>query len=191
MSADRLKDLASQIKQAFAKNNVNADKDKIHEKMKELRRYGIPQEEILRNTIRFFAKKHDVDTKKITSDPYAHFHRSIGYLRNGEISTVRAKLVQLWKPSCEKVTQTGLMGDETGTTEFMISRSASIPTLIEGKSYEFKNVVARPWMGQMAIYANKDSQVWEVQEDIEVVETVKVVEGKIKIESRNIRQEKL
>lgn len=180
-----------QVKQVFAKNGVHIKKHKIDAKINELQRHGIPQVEILRNTIRFFSKKHDVDAKKITSDPYVHFTRSIGYLRNREVSTVRARLVKLWEPSCEKVAQTGIIGDRTGTTKFMISGSASVPTLIEGKSYEFKNVIAIPWMGQFAVYANKNSQIREIQEDIEFVETVKITDGRIKIDSKNLHQGKL
>lgn len=191
MSIAPLDNLGSQVKELFAKSNVHIKKNKIDAKINELHRYGIPQVEILRNTIRFFAKRHNVDTKNLSTDPYTHIHRNIENLRNGELSTVRAKVVQLWEPACEKVMQTGLIGDRTGTTKFMIAKSAPISTLVEGRSYEFKNVTASPWMGQMGIYVNKKSKVSEIQEDIEVSKTTKLVADRIKTVSKNFHPETL
>jgi len=176
--------LSLQVKELFAKSNVQIQKDEIDTKITELNKYGIPEIEILRNTIRFFAKRHNVDVKNLSADPYNHIHRNIENLRNGEISIVRAKVVLLWEPTCEKVMQTGLIGDKTGTTKFMIAKSATVPALVEWKSYEFKNVIARPWMGQMSIYINKSSEVLEIHENIEVRITPELVAERIKAVSQ-------
>jgi replication factor A1 len=54
------------------------------------------------------------------------------------IVSVKAKVVRLFTPSSDKIRQTGILGDETGTVKFTIWESeAPTMTLEEGKAYAF------------------------------------------------------
>lgn len=189
MPAEPVDKLSSRSREVFAKRKVPIQESELNDKIKELHGYGIPPEEILRNTVRFFAKRHNVEMKGLSDDPYTDTHRNIKDLRNGELSITRAKVVQLWEPTCDKVIQSGLVGDETSTTKFMIAKSATVLALVEGVSYEFRNVVVRPWMGQMSIYVNRGSEVSRVQEDIKVKISARQVADRIKGVPRDVNRE--
>ena len=160
----------------FAKLDLPVQKNELDKKIEELHKYGIIPEEIIGNTVRFFIKKYGSETGSSLYYPYTNTHNNIRDLKNHQITNIKAKVVQIWTPSCEKIKQSGLVGDETSTTEFQIGKSATVCTLENGVSYEFKRVIVRPWMGQMSIYINKDSVVSEIQEDIKVKISAKQVE---------------
>jgi replication factor A1 len=81
---------------------------------------------------------------------------------------LRAKVVQLWDSPREMISQVGLIGDETGTIKFTKWAIANLPDLMEGKSYELRNVVTDYWNERYNVKLNRNSQIFELEEDIEV-----------------------
>jgi replication factor A1 len=57
---------------------------------------------------------------------------------DGKWVTLKVKVVQIWDNTSDKITQTGLIGDETGIIKFTIWESANLPPMEEGRSYEIK-----------------------------------------------------
>jgi replication factor A1 len=85
--------------------------------------------------------------------------------------TIRAKVLQLWEPKSDSISQTGLVGDDTGVIRLTIfSKSAEKldVTLEEGESYEFRNVVSSIWQGQISVKANSNSEIIMLDTDIAV-----------------------
>ncbi len=50
--------------------------------------------------------------------------------------TLKVKVMQIWDNTSDKITQTGLIGDETGIIKFTIWESANLPPMEEGRSCE-------------------------------------------------------
>ncbi len=81
---------------------------------------------------------------------------------------LRGKVVQLYEPRSETISQAGLIGDETGVIRFVKWAKADLPELLEGKSYLFKNAVTDEFQGRFSIKLNKTSQIEDLKEDIVV-----------------------
>ncbi len=81
---------------------------------------------------------------------------------------LRGKVVQLYEPRSEAISQAGLIGDETGVIRFVKWAKADLPQLVEGKSYLFKNAVTDEFQGRFSIKMNRTSQIEELKEDIAV-----------------------
>ena len=79
---------------------------------------------------------------------------------------LRGKVVQLYEPRSDAISQAGLLGDETGVIRFVKWAKADLPDLIEGKSYLFKNAVTDEFQGRFSIKLNRTSQIEELKEDI-------------------------
>jgi hypothetical protein len=57
---------------------------------------------------------------------------------DGKWVTLKVKVVHIWDNTSDKITQTGLIDDETGIIKFTIWESANLPAMEEGISYEIK-----------------------------------------------------
>ena len=103
--------------------------------------------------------------------------------------TLKAKVVQLWDTQHESISQVGLIGDETGTIKFVKWASADVPELVNGRTYEFTNVVTNEYQDKFSVGINKSSSITQLDEDIEVIETTSIQESErvdiVDIESDN------
>ncbi|HOT07365.1 MAG: Replication factor A [Methanosaeta sp. PtaB.Bin039] len=82
---------------------------------------------------------------------------------------LKAKVIQLWDANNESISQSGLLGDDTGVVKFVKWAKAELPDLVEGKSYSLKNVVTDEYQGRFSIKLNRTSQIEETDEQIDVV----------------------
>ncbi|KQC15895.1 MAG: replication protein A, partial [Methanosaeta sp. SDB] len=81
---------------------------------------------------------------------------------------LRAKVVQLWDPTSEAISQTGLIGDDSGVIKFVKWAKSELPDLVEGESYLFKNVVTDEFEGRFSVKLNRTSGFEPLEEAIEV-----------------------
>ncbi|TFH47350.1 MAG: replication protein A [ANME-2 cluster archaeon] len=87
---------------------------------------------------------------------------------DGKRISIRAKVIQLWDSNHESIGQVGQVGDETGTSKFTKWARSNLPNLEEGKSYLLKNVVTDSYQGRYQINLDHGSQIYEIEEDIEI-----------------------
>ncbi|HPE63857.1 MAG TPA: replication protein A, partial [Methanothrix sp.] len=80
---------------------------------------------------------------------------------------LRAKVVQLWDPTSEAISQTGLIGDDSGVIKFVKWAKSDLPDLVEGESYLFKNVVTDEFEGRFSVKLNRTSGFEPLEEEIE------------------------
>jgi replication factor A1 len=92
----------------------------------------------------------------------------------GRWVNVRAKIIQLWDPKSELISQTGLIGDETGSIKFVSWKKSALPEVEEGKNYEFKNVITDLWQDRYSVKFNRNTQFTELEEDVAEPKDVKV-----------------
>jgi len=69
-------------------------------------------------------------------------------LRPG-VGSVRVKVVQEWEPSHERMLQTGLLGDETGTVKFTIWREEGKEKLVPGGVYSIYYALVDEFNGRL------------------------------------------
>jgi len=78
------------------------------------------------------------------------------------------KVTQLWEANSDSISQSGLIGDDTGTIKFVKWVKAELPNLEEGKSYRLKNLVTDEFQGRFSVKLNRTSQIEPLDIDIEV-----------------------
>jgi replication factor A1 len=54
---------------------------------------------------------------------------------DGKWISLRLKVIQLWDSTPDKITKTGLIGNETGVIKFTVGESADLPPMEERRSY--------------------------------------------------------
>ncbi|EMA65769.1 replication factor A [Halorubrum aidingense JCM 13560] len=90
---------------------------------------------------------------------------------------LRVKLVDLWEPRSDSISQVGLVGDESGTIKFVSFKTSELPELDEGACYELSNVVTDEYEGNYSVKLNRTTQITELDEEIEVGDNADTVEG--------------
>jgi len=90
---------------------------------------------------------------------------------------LRVKLVDLWEPRSDSISQVGLLGDESGTIKFVAFETSDLPELDEGACYELSNVVTDEYEGSYSVKLNRTTQITEIDETIEVGDNADTVEG--------------
>jgi len=81
---------------------------------------------------------------------------------------LKVKVVQLWDSNSETISQSGLVGDETGSLKFVKWAKAGLPELAEARCYSLQNVVTDEYQGRFSVKLNRTSQIIELDSDIEV-----------------------
>ncbi|MDD1737921.1 MAG: replication protein A [Methanothrix sp.] len=81
---------------------------------------------------------------------------------------LEVKVAQLWETNSESISQSGLVGDETGTIKFVKWAKAELPDLEEGKSYRLKNLVTDEFQDRFSVKLNRTSQIEPLDCDIAI-----------------------
>ena len=132
-------------------------------------KFGVPEGEAVRSVVNYFLKEHGVS-------PTTFAPKKAEILKVGEIDgpgrwiDLEAKVVELWEPTSSAISQTGLLGDETGTIKFVKWTKADLPELEAGKSYLFKNAVTDEFQGRFSVKLNRTSGVEELTKVVAATE---------------------
>lgn len=84
------------------------------------------------------------------------------------VSTVRAKVVQDWEPRHERMFQSGLLGDESGTVRFVTWKDDSNSRLEEGKVYNIYYAGVDEYQGRLSLNLTGAMVLEDEGADIEV-----------------------
>ena len=90
---------------------------------------------------------------------------------------ITVKLVDLWEPRSDSISQVGLVGDESGTKKFVAFTTSDLPELEEGKSYKLSNVVTDEYQGNFSVKLNRTTTITELDEEVEVGDDSSEAEG--------------
>src|SRR3990172_5903822 len=160
---ENIEQTSLEIKERFAKVNVQIQEKDITERLSILvNKFRVPINEARRNVTSHFLKVHNINQDE--------FFANAGFANQSPVKIAEltednkwcsfiAKVSMLWEARHEKIAQTGVLGDETGTIVFTTWKSSGVPVLEEGKCYTFKNVVTSEWQGKMSIKINKNSEI--------------------------------
>lgn len=154
----------------FKTAGIEVDRNKIRDKLNHLVGYKVPLNEISRTVITSLRKEFNLpfDVFKPGSSgviPIASIKEDNKWV------TVKGKVLQLWDPRSDSISQMGLIGDDSGVIRFTIFAKSADKlgiTLEEGESYEFRNVVSSIWQDQISLKANSSSEIVPLETEIEV-----------------------
>jgi len=170
-----------EIKERFAKVNVQIQEKDISERLSILvNRFRVPVNEARRNVINYFLRVHNINQDEFFANAGFANQSPIkiaDMIEDNKWCTFNARVSVLWDPRHEKILQTGVLGDETGTIVFTTWKSTGSSVLEEGKCYTFKNVVTSEWQGRMSIKINKNSEILPYQGDVTVARKLVTIVG--------------
>ncbi|HOO52840.1 MAG TPA: replication protein A [Methanothrix sp.] len=165
-----MKAAVEQILARLRDQNVEVSADEVESRMRLLvEKFGVPEGEATRSVVNYFLKEHGIA-------PASFVARKSESLKVGEINSpgrwidLEAKVVELWEPTSSAISQTGLIGDETGTIKFVKWTKSELSDLELGKSYLFKNVVTDEFQGRFSVKLNRTSGIEELAEEVKAAE---------------------
>ncbi|HRW82698.1 MAG TPA: replication protein A [Methanothrix sp.] len=165
-----MKAAVEQILARLRDQKVEVPAGEVESRMRLLvEKFGVPEAEATRSVVNYFLKEHGIA-------PATFVARKSEGLKVGEIDgpgrwiDLEAKVVELWEPTSSAISQTGLIGDETGTVKFVKWTKSDLPQLELGKSYLFKNVVTDEFGGRFSVKLNRTSGIEELAREVAAAE---------------------
>lgn len=171
---DRLSDAADDLFDEVTSGDTDADvtRDDIAERLDTLvNEYSVQLDQATK------AIREDLLDGDESQSGGSVSEESIGDLSgDGNAVTVEATVDQLWDARSDAVAQVGLIGDPSGRVKFT-AFDHDLPTLEEGQSYRFENVLTDIYDGDLSLVVNEQSVVAELDEEVEVGDNRTTVEG--------------
>lgn len=161
--ADRLYDRVSDV-------TDDVEKSEVLEHVEDLDEYGLQEDEIERSVFRKISNEYDIEYSEFTQNNSENELRTVAEakeLSEGEWLSLRVTFDEAWDESHENMSQTGLLGDETGRMKFTAWDNSGVELLEEGESYRLDNVVTEEWNGNVNIKFTKNTEVEKLDEEIE------------------------
>ncbi len=176
-------DTAHEIQKQFSENNIDISYDEIKERYDDLiNTFKVTESEARRCVINYYSKKNNLDRNLFYNTGSVQLKKveeinSLAASKDSDESgkpvktlwaNVALKIIRIWDNPHDKISQSGIAGDETGTIRFTIWKNSELPEVSENKSYCFKNVVLREWNGRYNIELNRASSIEETDKQIVV-----------------------
>ena len=157
---------------------VTATPEQIQKQLNTLSKFNVFGNEAKRNVVRSLAKTAGIDPSAAFKGGSIPVH-VIDIKEDGKWVSLKVKVVQLWDSTSDKITQTGLIGDETGVIKFTTWATSGVKPMEEGKCYEIKSAVTNLYNERFQIKLNKNTTVAPLAEDITVVQQTEAFTGAI------------
>jgi len=167
---------AAEIAEQFS-DHVDVTEDEVETKLQQLvEEYQVPLDEATRSVRNSYLEEAGLERDEISqggSDQVLVNEID----QDEQWVDLRVKLVDLWDPRSDSISQVGLLGDESGTIKFVAFETSELEKLDEGKCYELSNVVTDEYQGTYSVKLNRTTTITEIDEEIEVGDNSETVEG--------------
>ena len=88
--------------------------------------------------------------------------------KTGEWVSLKVKVIQLWDPKSDSMSQVGLLADETSKIKFVSWKKSNLPLLEEGKNYLIQGGIVDSWNGKFQINLNRRTKISPLEGGIEI-----------------------
>ncbi|MFC6837263.1 replication factor A [Halomarina ordinaria] len=139
--------------------------------------YKVPAEEARRSIVSSYLDEAGMDREELGGGGGNDLVQFADIDEDEQWVDVRAKVVELWDPRSDAISQVGLLGDESGTIKFVSFTTSDLPELEEGAAYSLGNVVTDEYEGRYSVKLNRTTSIQQLDEDIEVGDDSTEVEG--------------
>ena len=155
--------------QATLKNaGVEVTPEQINEKFQKLEEFKVTGDEAKRHVLRSLANAAGIEMNTLYQNGET-VPVTIGEIQPGMRVELKAKVVQLWDATSDKIAQTGLIGDSTGVIKFTIWNNAEKELMEEGGSYKITGASISSYNDRCQLNINKNTAITQLEEDIEVM----------------------
>ena len=160
-----MKELIDQISARLRDQKIDVPDEEIEARLRKLiEEFSVPEGEARRSVLNYFFKEHGVTPAVRMGSEKAKISEING---PGRWVDLEVKVLDLWEPASDSISQTGLIGDGTGSIKFVKWAKASLPDLEIGKSYLLKKAVTDEFQGRFSVKLNRTSQIEPIDREIE------------------------
>jgi replication factor A1 len=160
-----MKELVDQISARLKDQNIQVPDGEIESRLKKLiEEFRVPESEARRSVLNYFFKEHGVVPQARASAEKAKISE---IAEPGRWVDLEIKVLDLWEPATEAISQTGLVGDGSGSMKFVKWAKSDLPNMELGKSYRLKNVVTDEFQGRFSVKLNRTSQIESLETEVE------------------------
>ncbi len=172
-----MKELIDQISARLRDQKIEVPDDEIEARLRKLiEEFSVPESEARRSVLNYFFKEHGIKPTAVTNSEKI----KISDIKEpGKWVDLKIKVLQLWEPTNDTISQTGLVGDDTGKIKFVKWTRDNLPNMVEGKSYLLKKAVTDEFQGRFGIRLNRVSRIEELDCDVQAVQSSPTEELKI------------
>jgi replication factor A1 len=168
---------AREIVEQFS-DHLDLSEDEVEERLDNLvNEYRVPVEEARRSVVNSYLDEADVERDAIGGGGDGQAVQAADIDEDEQWVDLTVKVVDLWEPRSDAISQVGLLGDESGTIRFVAFETSDLPELEEGAVYKLGNVVTDEYQGNYSVKLNRTTTITELDEDIEVGDDSVTVEG--------------
>jgi replication factor A1 len=172
-----MKELVDQISARLRDQKIEVPEEEIASRLKKLiEDFRVPEGEARRSVLNYFLKEHGVVAPSRASSEKVKISEISG---PGRWVDLEVKVLDLWEPTTETISQTGQIGDETGTIKFVKWTKSELPDLELGKSYILKKVVTDEFQGRFSVKLNKASQIEPLEKEVEAKAGLGAMRGQL------------
>ena len=175
-----MKELVDQIKARLRDQKIEVSDEDIESRLKKLIvDFRVPEGEARRSVLNYFFKEHGIVPQARAGSEKVKIAE---IKESGKWVDLEVKVLDLWEPAAQTISQTGLVGDATGSMKFVKWTKSELPNLELGRSYILKNVVTDEFQSRFSVKLNRTSQIEPLDVDVEAkpaskaAQQVKVVE---------------
>jgi replication factor A1 len=175
-----MKELVDQISARLRDQKIEVPEEEISARLKMLiEDFRVPEGEARRSVMNYFLKEHGVMPLARASSEKV---KIADIASSGRWVDLEVRILDLWEPANEIISQTGLIGDGSGSMKFVKWAKSGLPDLVLGKSYLLKRVVTDEFQGRFSAKLNRTSQIEPLELDVEAkagsrsAEQIKIVE---------------
>ncbi len=164
-----MKKIVDQIQTRLKEQGVGVPEGEVESRLRMLiEDFKVPESEARRSVLNYFLKEHGLTPIRGAARGASEKAKVSGISEPGKWIDLEIKVLELWEPNSESISQTGLVGDETGSLKFVKWAKSGLSDLEEGKSYLLKNVTTDEYQGRFSIKINRTSEIMPLEEDIAV-----------------------
>ena len=175
-----MKELVDQISARLRDQKIEVPDEEIASRLKKLiDDFRVPESEARRSVLNYFLKEHGITPMVRASSEKV----KISEIKEaGKWVDLEVKVLDLWEPATEAISQTGLIGDASGSMKFVKWAKSELPNLELGQSYLLKRMVTDEFQGRFSVKLNRTSQIEPLEKEVEAkpasraAQAVKVVE---------------
>jgi replication factor A1 len=175
-----MKELVDQISARLRDQKIEVPDEEIASRLKKLiDDFRVPESEARRSVLNYFLKEHGIMPQVRASSEKV----KISEIKEaGKWVDLEVKVLDLWEPATEAISQTGLIGDASGSMKFVKWTKSELPNLELGQSYLLKRMVTDEFQGRFSVKLNRTSQIEPLEKEVEArpasraAQAVKVVE---------------
>ena len=167
---------ATEIAEQFS-DHVDVTEDEVETKLQQLvEEYQVPLDEAKRSVRNSYLDAAGMERDEISGDGNEDVLVN-DIDQDEQWIDLRVKLVDLWDPRSDSISQVGLLGDESGTIKFVAFETSELEKIEEGNSYELSNVVTDEYQGTHSVKLNRTTTITEIDDEIEVGDNSETTEG--------------